>query len=224
MNSLAAELSQACADLASRDAAMTVTSSRQAVLKGVARIWANHLTAIAILSIDPMHARSARVLLRPLIEAWMACRYVMDDDTDRRANAYIAHELRNHRDFFKRFHDIAQRHPDEAERVVRIAGVENVAELDRRRSEIDDESRFLTEERDTPAWPNVRQLAEAVGPLAEIIYAQVYGFLLSDDVHMSARGVMIESNRPPPDFTPVLRTAVDLTRDLLAWIDEEGIA
>lgn len=196
------------------------------ILAATASNWCNHVGAVRTLSYSSTNASSARIVLRTLIEAWITCQYVLLDRTGIRARQYLLEHTRSQLVFYRRLRSMARRSPQERNRILKILGLRTLEDLEIRLDQLDAEAASLRtahalEKRLRP----LEQQAAAVSPNAELVYAQVYAFLFSEDVHMGPGGAVAPmlSRRASTiaDIEKVLVTAEALTRDMSAIVERE---
>ena len=145
-----------------------------------------HGQASAVLDLASARNEPAgNVVLRALIESWITCRYILNDDSEVRAAAYVLQPMRDSLKFLRRLRTISDSHPENAPLVLKGAGVTSIEGLDAKISETE---AALTKNEHVRALPSLEQRAQAVE--AEWMYASVYAFLFSDEVHAGARATL----------------------------------
>jgi hypothetical protein len=196
------------------------------VVVGTVASWCDHVESLRALSYLATNASSSRAILRTLVEAWITCQYVALDRDGARARTYLLEHARGQVTFYRRLLKMAQRSTEERDRILSILGLSSLRELERQLRDLDAEMGSLRaahglERKLRP----LEQRAAAVSPEAELIYAQVYAFLFSDDVHMGAEGavapILTTRARTMADVEKVLVTAEALTKDMTALVERE---
>jgi len=161
---------------------------RLMVLKGITQAAHDHASAILRLS-EEEQTRSANVLLRTLMEGWITARYVLPDDTGERARAYVMKELTETLRLLEKLRGLVDKNPCEEHAILASAGLSTLNDLDRR---ITKQRGYIQplKERGLRSFPNVADCAKALGLDVELAYANVYGFLLSQQVHARPRDTL----------------------------------
>ncbi len=176
----------------------------QMVLKGLAETANDHALAILHLS-DGQHVRSSKILLRTLIENWIIAQYVAADDRGQRAAAYISLETRETKRFLDGLLRMAIETPSNQQAILASARLTSIKDLKRRiaRQQADmDKAKRLG----VPAFPNIVDCARKVG--LELTYRQVYGYLLSAQVHARAGDTLSGLRVAAPDRADVYRVLI----------------
>lgn len=195
---------------------------RLMVLKGMTEAAHDHASAILRLS-EEEHTRSAKVLLRTLIEGSITAGYVMAQDNDRRAAAYVLKSPSEALRLLRRLLRLVQEKPGEERRILASAGLSSLDELKQRITRLEADTDHSRQERGLPSFPNVADCAKAVGLDVELAYANVYAYLLSQQVHSRAgdtlRGVLTQA-READDLEKVLRTTLYLLVHMLGMTSQ----
>ena len=144
-----------------------------------------HGSAIIGLTADK-NTWSAETILRTLLEGWIVARWVVEEDTDARAEIYIAKSLNETLKFFKRIQKLAQDNPNDEQHILNSAGLSSLKECDRRISELSSNVTTVKQRYGVKQFPSLAQCARDLDAQVEWTYASLYGFLLSEQVHVGA--------------------------------------
>lgn len=158
------------------------------VLKGLTEAAHDHASAILQLS-GGEQTRSAKVLLRTLMEGWITARYVLPHDTKQRARSYVMKELTETLRLLEKLRRLVEENLGEEHAVLASAGLSTLNDLDRR---ITKQRGYIQplKKHGLRSFPSVADCAKALGLDVELAYANVYGFLLSQQVHVRARDTL----------------------------------
>lgn len=187
---------------------------RSITLRGIAQSECDHASAILQLA-DGNHIRSAKVLLRTLIEGWIVAKYVIADENDQRARSYVMKELEEIRRFLKSQRRLADKSPAPEQPILIAAGHLSRGELEERISRLDTKVEEFRK-RGVQSFPNVADCAIAVD--VEETYRSVYGFLLSAQVHTRAGDTLkghLTEVKDRDDSSKVLLTTLYLLVQML---------
>jgi len=210
-------------DASSNDLAQRASFHRHLVLAGIANASAPHVRGLLALSRSPNNVPPSWILLRTLVEGWIKAQYVMRDSTDSRARSYMLDSLEEQRRFFARLVLLSNRSPAEEMRVLHILGLATRQELDQQLAELSSQIDDVRVRHALKKRVPLNEQARTVGPGAELIYAQIYGFLFSDSAHLGARQAVVGIVQPRPahtsgDVEKVLTTALSLSQELLEMV------
>jgi len=191
------------------------------VFKGLTEAAHDHASAILQLS-GGEQTRSAKVLLRTLMEGWITTRYVLADDTKERARSYVMKELTETLGFLEKLRRLVNENPGEEHAVLASAGLSTLNDLDRR---ITKQRGYIQplKKRGLRSFPSVADCARAVGLELELTYRSVYGFLLSQQVHVRARDTLTSLPNHAgdgDDLYEILRTTLYLLIQMLGMTSE----
>jgi hypothetical protein len=209
-----------------RDTSRTITGAidglsdepnlRTLVLWGVTQAAAEHAVSITAL-VTRGSVRSSKVLLRTIIEGWIVAKYVVHVDNDERARAYVLKEPQATLRLFIRLRKLIERVPDKEQWILSSAGLASMKELKEREATTAAEINDLRVRRVPEPFPQISTCARSLGPETEVTYASVYGYLLSDQVHVGARDALekrLGAGREDGDESRVLITTLFLLTEL----------
>ena len=205
----------------SLDGFQTPPGLRYQVLAAITAAEHEHVSAIVQLSTG-LTTGSAEILLRTLLEGWIAAQYVVVDDTDSRAKSYVLNNSYETRKFLRRTGDLARRNPNDESDILRSFGLSSLSDCDERSAEIDKRISDIRQQGIT-RFPSMEACARAVGLSVERTYTSLYGFLFSERAHVGVRATFHFLLDPNPDtlearqlhMEKVLLTALALYLDLL---------
>lgn len=153
------------------------------VLLGILRKVTERISAVVVLC-DGHHSGSVTLLARSVMDGWFIGEYILTEDSHGRAARYMAKALRANRTFFERMVELGRRHPDDVARFLTTLGVGSVEDLAGKAQVLTEEIASMEAMGGSNRFPNLEQCAHSLGPMYEITYAQVYGLLFSDEVHL----------------------------------------
>lgn len=202
-------------------------STRRIVLGALALTSLDHVDALLALSHSPRHHHSARALLRTLIESWIKFLYVLNDEGDARARGFILKSAETDKTFFSQMLELLGRWPEGEERLRQLPEAFGRDEMNERLRRLDEEIGQTKKKYNVPQTPSLRSQATQIGPEIELVYIQIYGYLLSDSVHSGANATvaprLITASSQPRRASPdtILKTAKSMLDDMSGFIDRE---
>ena len=223
-----ADLREAVAELldvtSALDGSPIPGARRHQVLLGIIAAEYEHVSVINQLS-EGLQVRSAEVLLRTLLEGWIIALYVTPDETDRRADSYVMKPVSETKRFLQRIRTLAEQNPgDDQETFLRIAGLTSLEDCEERIAQVNQRiEKVRAEVPPISNFPSIAKCARSIGPRVEFTYANLYGLLLSEEVHVGAGGAfrrVLDSTDDSPErrantMRKVLFTAYCLYFDLV---------
>ena len=159
---------------------------RYSVLAGITSAAHAHVSAIIALT-GRENTWSAEVVLRTLLEGWLIAQYVVADDTDARAAGYVIKSLNETLKFLKRIRRLAQNNPRDEGRILGPIGISSLQECDSRIDELAERVNGIRKRHGAAKLPSMEECARTLGQGAQRIYASLYAFLFSDQVHVGLR-------------------------------------
>lgn len=171
---------------------------RYEVLAGITAAAHAHVSAIIELA-GTGNTSSGEVVLRPLLEGWIVSQYVVADDTDARAASYLVKSLNETLKFLKRLRRLAEQNPQEAPRILKLAGASSLDECEGRITERAVEICRIRQKHGVKKFPSTKQCADTLGFQTQWIYASLYSLLLSEQVHLGAAVTFRFLQPPTPD-------------------------
>lgn len=149
------------------------------------------------------------------MEGYVTASYIFGADSGERAKAYVAKATLGNKRFYERILRVANSSPAEGSEFIEMLAVGTSVELEERLAEIDEEISG------SGRFPTTVECARALGPRFELLYAQVYGHIWSDDVHFGPRTVLrpLFREETPPErldhCVRILISVIDMYHDLL---------
>lgn len=208
--------------LSSFDGTPRPRDRRHQILVGIIAVEHEHVSVIRRLS-GGLEVPSAEVLLRTLLEGWIIALFVASDESGRRAVSYLMKGLNEKKRFYRRLRAVAAQNPQDMELYLRPAGLTSPEDCDERILQIDRDVEEVRANTSFANFPPIAECARSVAPQVEITYATLYGFLLSDEVHVGAKATFRRVWEAPLDspehradtMQKILLTTYSLYLDLL---------
>jgi Family of unknown function (DUF5677) len=188
---------------------------RDEVLLGLADATLDHAQAILDL-VAKERSRSAKVLLRTMMDGWITASYVLAGDDDSRAKSYVLDAPRTALKYLTESQRLAAAHPGHDDEILAMMRLPSMLELEERQISVKTQVDALTAE-GVLKFPNIAGRAKSLGFAAELTYRAVFSFLLSDQVHAGAGDTLREVvtvRRRRDDQYEILATTLYIVTDL----------
>jgi Family of unknown function (DUF5677) len=198
------------------------TALRHVVLVGITETSLDHARAILQI-LATRRTRSAKVLLRTMMDGWITASYVMARDDDMRAKSYVLEAPKTALKYLTESQRLAAGHPDQEGEVLVMMRAQSMVELEERRASVQSEVDALTAA-GVPKFPNIAERAKSLGFVAELTYRAVFSFLLSDQVHAGAGDALQETVTPKhirDDRFEILATTLYVVTDLAELLSKQ---
>ena len=195
---------------------------RHVVLQGITQASLDHARAVLDL-LALRRTRSAKVLLRTMMDAWITASFVVAGNDDQRAKAYVLEAPRTALKYLTQSQRLAAAHPDRTSEVLAMMRAHSLSELDARRSEVKAQVDTVTAA-GVPKLVDIAARARSLGFTAELTYRSVFSFLLSDQVHAGASDALREVVTPKrirDDTWEILATTLYIVTDLMEMMSTQ---